>query len=674
VSRAGATRYQPKGNLALLPSWDREEAEVFKVKATPAVVTTILLASLLLPVVAANASAETLVSPSRLANYGKRSDQLHKKIARLTRKARADKPNAHLRKRVLKANAVIVRMNHSLIGLNEALLTGEEVDACFVDEVLGCNARATHLDKDTIRLNRRALGFRRSQAARTISGLRAQILSLSVRLRDKRKPTPTPAPTPTPTQTATPTPTPTPTPTRAPTPTPTPTQTATPTPTPTPTQTVTPTPTPTVTATPSTVLVTQYGANGSDTVDDTAAINAALSATDGTGRALYFPAGTYIVGKVVMPDYVTVLGAGSNDSWIKGRLELGSHSRMADLKVGVDGGSFRLVNGATDSLCERVSFVGGGGFASGVDQGVIRLSEGRAAAFITFSDCNIGRNSSDGDGVAIVDNGWTGATYHDITWIRCHWESSPCMSFECIQRADSGHPVTTGYRKLNIVDCAFEPAGAEAISYDADVGYAGYSTVSGCTIKGAGINSAYPWGQGVEFNGAVGMRLTGSTIYRCRGAMINHQGYVGTSTSNTFDHNVFDGTVSYISVTPSLSDPTISFINVTDSVFSDNTVKSNVGGQMIFMSGSSDNDFLRNTVTETRPLADAHQCAWLTDKSCRNLFDHNYFEAAAQWGALCVYRASDQNTISNSTFVTPGGRAIDKDSDLTLKLINVTYQ
>jgi len=432
-----------------------------------------------------------------------------------------------------------------------------------------------------------------------------------------------------------------------------------------------PTPTPTPTPSTSIVSVTQYGADGSDTVDDTTAVKNALTATAGTGKAVYFPAGTYLVGKIIMPANVTLLGAGQSQSWLKGQLELAGDSRVADIKVGANGFAFRFVSGTTNALLERVTFVGGGSMTSGENQGVIRFSSGRSAAFITFRDCEIGTNSADGNGISMVDTGWSGATYHDILWERCHFLSSPRMSFECIQRDDGVHAVTTGYRDLDFRDCLFEPAGSEAISFDGGT-LCGHSQISGCTIKGAGNNPAYPWGQGIEFNGVVAMEFAGNTVYRCRGAMINYSG--AGSQGNLIHDNIFDGTTSYITTTTALTASTIYFNNVAGAQFTDNTVRTNAGGPLLYMSASSDNRFLRNTWVDTRSASEAHQCAWL-DKTClRNTFEDSLFESPWRYGVFCAYNGSDQNTIRNGTFVTSGGRAIDKDSDLTLNLINVTYQ
>jgi len=76
------------------------------------------------------------------------------------------------------------------------------------------------------------------------------------------------------------------------------------------------------------------------------------------------------------------------------------------------------------------------------------------------------------------------------------------------------------------------------------------------------------------------MQFTGNTVDRCRGSMINHQGYAGTTTANVFSGNTFDGTTSNISAAPTATTTCITYINVTGSRFDDNLVKSNAGGQL----------------------------------------------------------------------------------------------
>jgi hypothetical protein len=418
------------------------------------------------------------------------------------------------------------------------------------------------------------------------------------------------------------------------------------------------------------VSVASYGAKGDGVSDDTAAVTAALKATAGKKVGVYFPAGTYKISSIVLPDNVTLVGADAGTTWIEGRLQAGSASQVSDLTLGGTGMAFRFVNGASHTTFTRVSFVGGGSITSGEDQGVIRFSGDRAASFITFTDCEIGANSANGNGVSIVDTGWSGATCHDLVWQDCHFLGSPRMDFECIQRADGVHAITTGYYNINLIGCVFEPSGAEAISYDGSY-EAGHSTISGTTVKGAGWNSAYPWHQGVEFNGAVGMTFTHNTVYRCAGDMINHQQH-GTVSDNVFTDNTFDGTVSYIG-TPATSPDMIYFANVSGATFSDNVVKTDVGGLLIGLVGSSNNSFVGNRVIDTRSRTRAHPCVFAMDGSSRNLFVADSFTSAVPVGTVVFTLGSNHNTIMDSTFGQSRSASLAVDTGLTVNLAGNTY-
>lgn len=64
------------------------------------------------------------------------------------------------------------------------------------------------------------------------------------------------------------------------------------------------------------VLVTAHGAKGDGVTDDTAAIQNALN----TGKAVYFPAGTYLSGPLVNMSGKALFGAGMNDSIIRAKV------------------------------------------------------------------------------------------------------------------------------------------------------------------------------------------------------------------------------------------------------------------------------------------------------------------------------------------------------------------
>lgn len=416
------------------------------------------------------------------------------------------------------------------------------------------------------------------------------------------------------------------------------------------------------------VSVKSFGAKGDGATDDTAAVRSALAATAGQGVAVTLPPGTYVVGSLVVPQGSTLLGQGTGTSWIKGRVEIGGRVRVADLQLGVDGAALRFANGAAHTLFERVSFVGGGGVDSGEDQGVIRFAGGRSASSIAFVDCAIGANSANGNGVSMVSYGWSGATYRDISWRRCHFASSPRMTFEVIQRFDGAHAPSDGYRRIDLIDCEFEPSGSETISYDA-IGDGGYSTISGCTFKGAGWNRAYPYGQGIEFNGATAMRFVGNTVYRCRGAMINHSGGDGVTTGTVIAHNLFDGTVTHITAVPTRPTQTIYFNGVSGARFHDNVIRTDVGGELAYIDSSSDDLFAHNSWTDERPAGSAFACLVLTDASRAVTFDGERFTTAAAGAAAYVQSGTTGTLFKDCVFVlTAGATPVRYDPGLTVEM------
>jgi hypothetical protein len=413
-------------------------------------------------------------------------------------------------------------------------------------------------------------------------------------------------------------------------------------------------------------LVTTYGATGDGSQDDTQAVADACRAAS-PGDTVVFPAGVFRVTALTLPNGISLRGAGAGATWLKGEVTAGSDLRISKLKVGLDGVAFKFTEGAARTVFEGVTFTGGGPMS---EDGCVIQMVGRGGSYITFRNCTIGANPYDGNGVSMTPTGWSGGNYHDIVWENCHFLGSPRMNFECTERYD-GHPMTVGYSNINLIDCVFEPSGSECISYDADAD-AGDSTISGCTIKGAGWNERYPWGQGVEFNAVKGMRFLNNTVYRCRGAMVNHTGLgPDVPCDIVYKGNTFDRTVSYI---PTAVEPGTEFIyldGVSGVQFSDNVARSNVGGMLLYLSGSPRNTFTGNSWTDTRPASTAAPCIFARMSSSGNLWDGELFDSAGLTTGLCIFRSgSTDNTIRNSTFVTHGSVPVSTEADIAITLEN----
>jgi hypothetical protein len=415
---------------------------------------------------------------------------------------------------------------------------------------------------------------------------------------------------------------------------------------------------PAATRPPGALSVEDYGAVGDGKTDDTQAVIDAAQAAAVKGVAVWLPSGTYAIGDVPLPPGSVLAGAGADGTWLRGRVTFAGGSEVSDLRIGRAGAATRLADGASHTAFRRVTFVGGGGMESGEDQGVIRFSAGRAASDIRFVDCVIGANSADGNGVSMVSSGRPGATYRDITWERCLFKGSPRMNVEVIQRSDGAGPMDAGYARLDLIDCTFEPSGSENVSFDA-VGPAGDCVISGCTFYGAGWNLSYPYGQGIEFNGPRGMRFVGNTVYRCRGAMINHSGVPGVRDGTVIQGNTFDGTRTYIGVTPDRTAQTIFFSGVDDAMFRDNAVRTDVGGELLYLDESSANRFVGNTWTDARPQGKALACAVLTDASSSNSFVGDRFNTASGHAVL-IQNGSDGTVFRACAFLpsdAQGGNA-----------------
>jgi hypothetical protein len=186
------------------------------------------------------------------------------------------------------------------------------------------------------------------------------------------------------------------------------------------------------------------------------------------------------------------------------------------------------LSGVHDKVFEGVTFDGAG--TGGPDSsGVIAIWGG--CYNLTFRNCVINPNRDGvGNGIKIV-----GGDVRDILFEGCITMPQPRMGFECIGRGGSG------YQRVNLLNCIFEPQGSEAVSYDDDTGGAGNCVIDGILVKGGGAGSLYSWGQGFEFNNVANMELKNSTFWACRGDVWNFQMASRACNWNVHD-NIIDTT------------------------------------------------------------------------------------------------------------------------------------
>ena len=143
--------------------------------------------------------------------------------------------------------------------------------------------------------------------------------------------------------------------------------------------------------------------------------------------------------------------------------------------------------------------------------------------------------------------------------------------------------------------------------------------------------------------------------------MINHSGTVGADTGTVIEGNLFDGTRSFIDVTPARPAQTIYMAGVSGVSFAGNTVKTNVGGELMYLDRASGNVFTDNAWSDERTGAAAFACAVVTDGSSRNLFVRDRFRTSAA-AAVIISGGSQQTRFRDCIFVLPESGATTPSS------------
>jgi hypothetical protein len=239
-----------------------------------------------------------------------------------------------------------------------------------------------------------------------------------------------------------------------------------------------------------------------------------------------------------------------------------------------------LPAGAHDRVYEKCTFT-----STRSNRAVIQID--KAARDITFRDCVI--KSGKWNGISINDRL---GDIHDITFRRCTVKPQKRMGFEATSRPISS---TSGYRNIKILDCTFAPQGSEAISFDGGPGCVD-NVVNGTTIKGAGTNPAFPWGQGFECNGPRKMRFTNNKVYQCRESLLNLQMHTTAGCGWVFKNNLLDATVRYQRVPMEADSQVVIASNVYGGVFRDNFVRAAKPGGGVAWFGNCHNMIWSGTI------------------------------------------------------------------------------
>lgn len=241
--------------------------------------------------------------------------------------------------------------------------------------------------------------------------------------------------------------------------------------------------------------------------------------------------------------------------------------------------NLRLAAGTHDRVYDHCTFTGGTSTTA-----VIHLSS--ACHDITFRDCVVAGGPS--NGISINDSS---GNIHDITFLRCHIRAQKRMGFECTSRPVSS---SRGYHGIRILRCVFAPQGSEAISFDGGTGCVD-NVVNRTVVKGAGTNSQYSWGQGVECNGPRRFRFTNNKVYQCRGSLLNLQMHSTADCGWVVTGNRIDASVHVQSVRQGSDAVGVCAINVNGGVFRDNYVRSDAPGGRVAWFGNCDNMDWRGT-------------------------------------------------------------------------------
>lgn len=379
-----------------------------------------------------------------------------------------------------------------------------------------------------------------------------------------------------------------------------------------------------------------YGALGNGTHDDTANIQKAMTyVVSQGGGTVTLPTGTYVVSTLTVPGNVQLVGSGNTASWLKGRVTAAGNAAITDLKVGVSSRAFHLATGTNGARFTRVRFVGGGGMSAGYDQGVVRL-DGHSAKNVTFSACVIERNSSNGNGVSIAET--SNGHYENIVFTGCTFMGQPRMNIEVTERSG------TGYRNINLLNNTFEASDSENISYDSAHNTAGYSTVSGNTVKGAGKSSSASWPYDFEINGCRSMTVTGNTMYSSRGAMLNINGVASTSVSPGYSGTISNNTFSSSSGVAHTTTSSWVMVGKTGTLISGNTFTLGTGGQVFYMHGAG-NAIRSNTVTDSKAIP----LVWLAAAPKTSVTGNTMTSPS---GTITVASGSSGSTFSSNIFTT----------------------
>ncbi len=369
-------------------------------------------------------------------------------------------------------------------------------------------------------------------------------------------------------------------------------------------QVITPSITPTPTGQPAnSINIKDYGVvdnpNADSTVmaSNTTKLTAALTATKSQSKSIWIPNGSFIFNSLTIPDGITIQGQSMVGAVLKGNFVFGSNLAFNNIKMVFEGGTY--LNSVHDIVFENIDFEGrGNGYA---DADGLILIEG-SSYNISFSKCIIGTNTDGvGNGVKVYD---TGRYIHNISFDQCTIKYQPRMGIEVIGRANPSEGGTGGksYQYVDITNSTFEASAGEAISYDDNysdnINRAGYNTVSGNYVDGAGVGNSYQYGSVIENNGVHNMTWTNNYFGAGRDSIVNISGRDNNPLNMVASGNVYDAKHVPAGVTP--NNQVFGIINVRGGArFSDTIINdpNSYSGVWAYINNCDGLDFGSSTVT-----------------------------------------------------------------------------
>jgi len=384
--------------------------------------------------------------------------------------------------------------------------------------------------------------------------------------------------------------------------------------------------------------VRDYGARGDGTHDDSQAVRRAIAkAATRPGSTVYFPAGVYRCATPTrLANRVNLRGSGMEASWLKGRLEFGSGSRISRLKIG-DTGTCAVANRANAS---RTTFsrcrLHGGGSQPNSDGAVLYLGGGQGnVSDVVFVDCRIERTTyrppagvdawrrGVGNTISINEFSHLVGRGHveGITFRDCHLGASNGrakgalrMMMEAFCWDGPQNRVYHGWKDLTFDGCTIEASDTTGLDFadgtlssNPNRHAADGVVITGCTFLGARLDET--WGHGglpIVYECPTGIVIKKNKFY-CSPQEAIGGSWVRDSTSAPamlIQGNVFDMTRSPSGLKHQRGEPCLSIVGHNSRVVG-NTFRYNTGTAVLIKSGggsraTAGNIVRGNTFIDTR--------------------------------------------------------------------------